>query len=167
MARRAGFDLDRCGRSLLADEALMRVDPRILQNARLLAAVADEVPDRLAGWAEMIVSADRELLGLDPLLAASLLVAAQFDPARSETSEEIRARSMVIVVALRGVVDFDATVPESDPLVAGMGRWLHAVGGADERAVAVENLLGQVDAETAATLREVLGSDDDADSPTA
>lgn len=162
VARRTGFDAERCGRSLLADEALLRADPRIVHNAQLLAAVADEAPDRLEQWATLIVDSYRQLLELDPLFVASLLIASQFDPEQTEASEELRSRNMRVVTALRAIDGVDPDVPDSDPLTAGIGRWLHIVADPEQRTIVLENLLAQVDPSMAAAFRETLSSDDDA-----
>jgi hypothetical protein len=158
VARRADFDLQRCGRALLADESLLRVDPRVLHNGRLLAAVAEEAPDRLDGWADMAVSAYTELLELDPFLVGSLLIASLLDPTSAESSDTIRARNTLVVIALRRVVGYDGGAPESDPLFAGVGRWLHDVVDPADRPVALENLLSQLDGSVASPLREALES---------
>ena len=159
VARRSGFDPERCGRALLGDEALLRVDPQIVHNAKLLAAVADEAPDQLDPWAALMVESYRQLLELDPLVVASLLIASQFDPERPDVADEVRERNMQIVAALRAVGSVGET--ESDPLAAGIGRWLHIVTDPEKRPAILENLLAQVDPDTAAGLRTTLGSDSD------
>jgi hypothetical protein len=41
-------------------------------------------------------------------------------------------------------------------VIAALGRWLHVIGDADERESALSNLLGQLDEDTATTLRAQL-----------
>jgi predicted nucleic acid-binding protein len=161
VARRTGFDIDRCARPLLADEALMRADLRIVQNARLLGAIAAEAPDRLEQWASLAVNSYRELLDLDPLLVASLLVAAQLDPERSDVPEELREQNTRVVIALRHVEGVDPTVLESDPLAAGIGRWLHTVADPDQYQAVLENLLAQLEPDVASEMRRTLGAEHD------
>ena len=88
VARRAGFDFERCGRSLLADEALLRADPRILPNATLLAADAAEAPTLLDGWAKTIVAGYSEILQIEPVLRGEL----DEPQAASESYDYFRAR---------------------------------------------------------------------------
>lgn len=146
----------------MADESLLRADPRIVHNALLLSAVAHEAPDRLAQWAALIVDSYRRLLGLDPLVVASLLIAAQFDPDQADATDEVRAGNMSVVAALRTIDGVDPSTPDSDPLTAGFGRWLHSVARPEQRTIVLENLLSQVDPDTAPALRATLGSEGDA-----
>jgi hypothetical protein len=156
VARRAGFDPDRCGRSLLADEALLRVDPRFIQNGRLLAAVAREAPALLQRWASAIVASYAEILEIEPLMSSSLLIGSQLDPNAAEISEEVRAQNARVVAALRAAAGHDPGRPESDPLEAGIVRWLRVVPEADQRAATLDRLLAQIAAEDAEALRERL-----------
>jgi len=157
VARRAGFDPDRCGRSLLADEALLRVDPRFIHNATLLAAVAREAPALLERWASAIVASYAEILQIEPLMSSSLLIASHLDPNVAEISEEARTRNARVIAALRAASRHDPGKPESDPLEAGIVRWLRVVPEADERAATLDRLLAQIAAEDAEALRERLG----------
>jgi hypothetical protein len=156
VARRAEFDLDRCGRPLLADEALLRVDPRFVQNARLLVAVADEAPDLLERWATAIVMSYTEILGIEPLVSSSLLIASQFDPDAAEVSDEIRARNARMISALRTAGGHDHGKPDTDPLEAAIVRWLRVVPAAEDRARTLDHLLAQVQSPEAEELRERL-----------
>jgi hypothetical protein len=155
VARRAGFEPDRCARSMLGDEALLRVDPRFIHNAHLLAAVAAEAPACLEHWASMVVTSYSEILDIEPLISSSLLTASQLDPNASEVSEERRAQNSQVIAALRGVVRHDASRPETDPLEAAIARWLLVVEP-EQRALTLERLLAQVAAEDAEALRERL-----------
>ena len=156
VARRAGFDPDRCGRSLLADEALQRVDPRIIHNGRLLAAVAYEAPALLERWASAIVTSYAEILEIEPLISSSLLIASQLDPDAAEISDEARARHAQVIAALRAAARYEPGRPESDPLEAGIARWLRVLPDADQRLATLERLLAQVPAEEAEALRNRL-----------
>jgi tetratricopeptide (TPR) repeat protein len=155
VARRAAFDVNRCVRPLLADEALLRVEPRFVHNAHLLAAVAEEAPPLLEGWAAAIVDSYRQMLELEPLVVTSLLIASQLNPDREEVSDAMRSRNMMVVSALRGVDGVDPAEPGGDPLVGAVGRWLHAIEDPAMRASALERLLTQVDVGSAELLRTV------------
>jgi hypothetical protein len=156
VARRAGFDPDRCGRSLLADEALLRVDPRFIHNGRLLAAVAREAPALLERWATAIVTSYVEILEIEPLMSSSLLIASQLDPNQAEISDEVRAQNARVIAALRAAARYDPGRPESDPLQAGIVRWLRVISDAAQRAATLDRLLAQIRAEDAEALRERL-----------
>jgi tetratricopeptide (TPR) repeat protein len=170
-ARRTGFDVDRCLRPLLADEVLLRVDPRIAHNAQLLAAVAREVPELLERWTATILDSYRQLLEIDPLVAASLLIAAMLDPGLDsddgEVTDDVRSRNMMVIDALRGSANpitadpSSAAEPSSDPLLGAVGRWLHALADAADRSKALESLLAQVDAASAERLRKVFSDPTD------
>ena len=156
VARRAGFDPDRCGRPLLADEALLRVDPRFIQNARLLAAVAEEAPTLLERWAGAIVASYAEILKIEPLMSSSLLIASQLDSNAAEVSDEVRTRNARLTAALRAAAGHEPGRPESDPLEAGIVRWLRVVSEADQRAATLDRLLAQIASEDAEALRQRL-----------
>jgi tetratricopeptide (TPR) repeat protein len=156
VARRASFDPDLCGRSLLADEALMRVDPRFIHNARLLAAVALEAPALLERWASAIVASYVEILKIEPLISASLLIASQLDPHAADISGEARARNARVIAGLRAAAGHESGKPESDPLEAGIVRWLRVVPQGAEHAATLDRLLAQVPPEDAKALRERL-----------
>jgi len=156
VARRTGFDPDRCGRSLLADEALLRVDARLPHNGMLLAAVAQEVPACLERWANAIVASYAEILQVEPLISASLLIASQLDPETAEVPDEVRARNARVIGALRVAAAHEPARPDSDPLEAAIIRWLRVVPGADERAATLDHLLAQVPSEDVEGLRERL-----------
>jgi hypothetical protein len=156
VARRAGFDPDRCGRSLLADEALLRADPRFIHNARLLAAVAGEAAALLGRWASAIVTSYAEILEIEPLISSSLLIASQLDPDAAQVSDEVRARNVRVIAALRAAAGHVPGRPDSDPLEAGIVRWLRVVSEADQRAATLDRLLTQIPAEDAEALRKRL-----------
>jgi tetratricopeptide (TPR) repeat protein len=156
VARRAGFDPDRCGRPLLADEALLRVDPRFIQNGRLLAAIAREAPALLERWASTIVAGYVEILEIEPMMSSSLLIASQLDPDAAEVNDEVRARNARVVAALRDAAGHEPGRPDSDPLEAGIVRWLRVVPDADQRAATLERLLAQIASEDAEVLRRRL-----------
>ena len=157
VARRAQFDLGRCGRALLADEVLLRADTRLLHNARLLAAIADEAPQQLQPWAVAIVRGYAEILQLDPTLSASRLIAAQLDPSSTMTSDARRSRNTLVIAALRTASGYDSPDPDTDPLSAGVGRWLQVATTAENRAATLEALLAQLNADDAADMRARLG----------
>jgi hypothetical protein len=156
VARRAGFNPDRCGRPLLADEALLRVDPRFIQNARLLAAVADEAPELLERWASAIVMSYAEILGIEPVVSSSLLIASQLDPEAAATSGEGRARNARVIAGLRAAAGHEPG-REGDPLEVGILRWLRVIPDAAQRAAALDRLLGQIGSQNAEQLRDRLG----------
>lgn len=151
-ARRGGFDLRRLGRPLLADEALLRANPRLLHNALLLAVLAEEAPDKLESWAQMIVLGYREILGLEPIFSASLLLAAQFDPSVAEIDDAVRSRNSKVARALRTAEGLSASRPELDPVLGAVRRWLSAAK-AEERYVVRDRIFAQLDEEVAAELR--------------
>jgi predicted nucleic acid-binding protein len=164
-ARRGGFSVKRLIRPLLADEALLKHDPRILHNARLLRAIAVEAPDDLDAWAEAIMTTYRSLLGLDPHLVASLLVGGQFDPQATPAEAADQEHIQAIVDALRARDYVNPGDPAHDPLLGGIRRWLAAAPEAEHEQL-IENLLSQLPPETADHLRRMLGeaeSDDDHD----
>jgi hypothetical protein len=162
-ARRAGFDLSRCGRALLGDELLLSVDPRVVENACLLAAIATEAPTKLDDWAKAMIMAYDELVQLDAP-AADLLLGLQFEPGLSGATAGVQARNMAVARALRDASSLDPSNPASDPLRAAIGRWLDTAAEDRERADTIDNLLSQVDEETAAVLRAEFanGANDDA-----
>ena len=155
LVRRNGFDLERCGRPLLADEALLRVDARVIHNALLLSVLASEAADKLQPWATAIVDSYRLLLEVDPVLAASLLVAAQFDPDATAVSDETRERNMKVIAALRQSESVGSPGSDTDPLVGAFRRWLHA-SAESQRTQLLDRLLAQVDAESGALIRALL-----------
>jgi tetratricopeptide (TPR) repeat protein len=153
VARRAGFDYARCGHALLADEVMLQADVRLVHNARLLAAIAAEAPEQLDGWAQAVIDAYADTVGFEPRLTAAALAAGQLNPTRTTTAPELRTANMAVIAALRTASAYDPEAPETDPLVAALGRWLHVVGDTDERMTVLDRLLDQVDEDTAAAVR--------------
>ena len=122
-ARRMNFDLGRCLRPLLADEVMLRADPRIAHNALLLVTIADEAPDELQAWATAILDSYRLIVEADPMLIGSLILAAILNPDKAEVSDADRARAAKIIEAIRNVPGLAPSGSETDPLVGAVRRW--------------------------------------------
>jgi hypothetical protein len=79
---------------------------------------------------------------------ASLVLAAQFDPAAEEVHDTVRARNSRIAAALRAVSGLDAADPDLDPLVGAVRRWVNSVDPKKRDAV-LARILAQLDEATA------------------
>lgn len=159
-ARRAGFSLKRLVRPFLADEALLRHDPRITHNALFLRAVSIEAPGELEKWADAIMTSYRSLLELDPHVVASLIVGAQFDPEAATASDDNQQRIQAIADVLRARDYVNPGDPSHDPLLGGVRRWL-ATAPEDAHGQLLENLLSQVPPATAKRLRQIIAEEQD------
>jgi tetratricopeptide (TPR) repeat protein len=155
VARRADFDLARCGRALLADEALLHVDHRFVHNALLLAVIAHENPDRADEWASAIVHSYEELLQIAPLVSASVLITVGLDPSATAISEDDRAANVRVIQSLRTAVRTDRSQAETDPLIAAIVNQTRSIEDESERATVIENLLMQIDAADEAVVRAI------------
>jgi tetratricopeptide (TPR) repeat protein len=75
LVRRNDWDLGRMGRALLADEAVLRVYPRMVHNAALLITLAREAPHKLDVWATAITSSYVHILNSDQATTTTRLAA--------------------------------------------------------------------------------------------